>query len=369
MRGTRILHIAPAYQINGGGIFEVVENLSSAQCKEKNTLVDIMCLETFIKKDGLNKVIYNVFPSSIMQIKLIALTLKFLFMKMRLYDVVHIHGAWSYQLAFIVPFIFFYKNKIVYQPHGLLCRVPMKKSWLIKRIAWFTYQGLFLTFCKNIICCSNKERDELLSLCKSPHKIKVIPNGLDGAFFTNKSSADPRKDRFLFFSQIIPIKNLESLFHAVAMLKRNDTVDIYIDIYGYGPETYIAELRNLVDKLSINDNIIFKGRIARDNRVDIYDRYKYFVLPSLSENFGIAVLEALSRGCKVIVSRQTPWVDYDHGNITLIDPEKKSIYDALKALITDNNGPVSLNAKNNFNIAEFSWDELSKDFVRLYFDK
>jgi len=104
LKKINILHIAPAYQVHGGGIFEVVENLSSVQCEETNTSVDILCLETFKGIKDLKKTTHNLLPSSIRQVRLIFLTIKFLFMKIGFYDVVHIHGAWSFQFFFIVPF-------------------------------------------------------------------------------------------------------------------------------------------------------------------------------------------------------------------------------------------------------------------------
>ena len=105
----KILHIAPAYQIKGGGIFEVVENLSTSQCKNKKNLVDIHCLESFNGVCPSSKTIYNLLPSRVTQILLMYKTVIFLRNRMYQYDIVHIHGAWSFQFLLITPFIFFYK--------------------------------------------------------------------------------------------------------------------------------------------------------------------------------------------------------------------------------------------------------------------
>ena len=200
----KILHIAPAYQTKGGGIFEVVENLSNSQCKNKKNLVDILCLETFNEKHHTSKATYSLLPSRVTQILLMHKTVNFLRNRMRHYDIVHIHGAWSFQFLLVAPFIFFFKRKIIYQPHGLLCPIRMKKSWLIKKLAWLSYQRYFLKYSRNIVCCSKKEKDEVFDIYSRRENIKVIPNGLDDEFFLDRSTKFQRKNRFMFFSQIIP---------------------------------------------------------------------------------------------------------------------------------------------------------------------
>jgi glycosyltransferase involved in cell wall biosynthesis len=368
MQKTKILHIAPAYQIKGGGIFEVVKNLSTSQCKDKNTLVDILCLETFIEIQDLSKVTYSLLPSKITQFALMYATFNFLRSRMDRYDIIHIHGAWSFQFLLVAPFIFSHKKRIVYQPHGLLSPICVKKSWFIKKLAWLFYQRYFLKYSRNIVCCSKKEESEISSICVESNKIKVIPNGLDDEFFLeNSPNTFKCENRFMFFSQVTPIKNLESVFHAISTLKSKDSYNVYLDIYGYGQENYVCKLKALINKLSISENISFKGAVSRSKRVAIYDKYTYFILPSLSENFAIVVLEALSRGCKVFVSTQTPWIEYEHNNLTLLDPDESSIYSALKSQLIDNQHPVNVKSDSRLSLAEFNWDKISAQFKKIYF--
>jgi glycosyltransferase involved in cell wall biosynthesis len=342
--------------------------LSATQCKDKETIVDILCLDTFKDTCSLNKTIYNLLPSKITSFSLMYATVNFLRSRMKLYDIIHIHGAWSFQFFLIAPFIYFSQKKIIYQPHGLLCPIRMKKSWLIKKLAWIFYQRYFLKYSRYIVCCSKKEAAEISSICAEPNKIKVIPNGLDDDFFLDKSSnTSKRLNRFMFFSQVIPIKNLESVFRAISTLKHKDSYDMYLDIYGYGSESYICKLKALINKLSISKNISFKGAVSRSERTVVYDKYTYFILPSLSENFAIVVLEALSRGCKVFVSTQTPWKDYEHSKLILLDPDEFSVYSALKTQLIDNQRPTDFKSNSRLNLADFNWDEISAQFNKLYF--
>jgi glycosyltransferase involved in cell wall biosynthesis len=364
-----ILHFAPAYQNRGGGIYEVVENLSKAQCANNKSIVDILVLETFVGTHPINKNIYNLLPSKFSQFKLMFKVLNFLFRRVKNYDVIHIHGAWSVQFLLVIPFLYLNRKKIVYQPHGLLSPDTIKKNLLIKKIAWLCYQNFFIRFSKLIICCSERERLDLSSYRLAREKLIIIPNGIDDSFFDKRPNSAPRQSRFLYVSQITPIKNLESLFYAMNILNESDSYNIYLDIYGYGSDSYIDELKDLATTLSIAGNVSFKGTLAREDRVPIYDRYEYFILPSLSENFGIAVLEALSRGCKVLVSNKTPWQDYKHPDLTLFKPDKHSISIAIKSVLAGVKTTSVTVAKPEFDLDGFKWENIAFKFFNIYFDK
>ena len=56
------------------------------------------------------------------------------------------------------------------------------------------------------------------------------------------------------------------------------------------------------------DNFVkFIDPVSGEDKVDLYDSCYIFILPSFNENFGIVVLEALSRGLPVIATMGTPW--------------------------------------------------------------
>ena len=369
MNSFKILHFAPAYQNQGGGIYEVVENLSEAQCSNERSSVDILALETFVGTYPTNKNIYNLLPSKFTQYKLIFQVLNFMFRHAKSYDIIHIHGAWAAQFLLVYPFLYLNRKKIVYQPHGLLSPDTLKKNGHIKKLAWLCYQQFFLRFSKLIICCSERERLDLSNYRLARKKLTIVPNGIDKAFFDESSNFSPRKNRFLYVSQITPIKNLKSLFHAIKILNQQESYNIYLDIYGYGSNSYINELKHLAASLSIADNVFFKGGLAREDRVTIYDSYEYFILPSLSENFGIAVLEALSRGCKVLVSKRTPWKDYKHPALTLFEPDQHSICIAVKSVLASAKLSPVTETKPEFDLDSFRWENIALECFNAYFNK
>jgi len=68
-------------------------------------------------------------------------------------------------------------------------------------------------------------------------------------------------------------------------------------------EDGFEELEQLVKKLKINDAISFPGRITTQEKLQLYQRSKIFVQPSVFEAFGAAQAEAMSCGVPVITNR------------------------------------------------------------------
>ena len=67
----------------------------------------------------------------------------------------------------------------------------------------------------------------------------------------------------------------------------------------------LPELTELVAELGIGDRVVFAGFVGRDKIYDLYEHADVFVVPSVSEPFGIVPLEAMQSGVPVILSRQT----------------------------------------------------------------
>jgi glycosyltransferase involved in cell wall biosynthesis len=364
----KILHIAPAYCENGGGIHEVVENLSHEQANNNSIVhVDIVSIENIRKKTLNSRNIYDILPSKIYQINKIIRSLNFFAINLQNYDVIHIHGAWSFQLILYLPFLNKYKEKSVYQPHGLIDPVRTKKNYFVKMIAWRIYQQYYLKLAKKIIACSAKEEIEIKLLTKKKINIRTIPNGIDNQFFEKKLIKQIiNSKKLLFFSQIIPVKNIESIIKAISILNKESNLVIYLDIYGYGETQYIKNLINLSKYLDVMTYINFRGPVERENRIKIYDEYDYFILPSYSENFGIVVLEALSRGCIVFTSNSTPWVYHYHENLRITGHDPNSIAESLKNEYAGKNIILNKEEFIKINIINYKWKSLEVSFNNFY---
>ena len=115
--------------------------------------------------------------------------------------------------------------------------------------------------------------------------------------------------RLVFASRIHPVKNLTYALEAVAKLD----VPVAFDIYGSMEDRdYWQTCEELIAKMPEHIKVTYRGRLDAAEAREIARGYDAFILPTMSENYGYAIEEALLCGCPVIISRgTTPWDDVD----------------------------------------------------------
>ncbi|TYL84600.1 glycosyltransferase [Bradyrhizobium cytisi] len=124
------------------------------------------------------------------------------------------------------------------------------------------------------------------------------------------SAWEPRESgspfRLCFLSRISPKKNLTGALRAVSLAKARVVFDIY------GPkedETYWEECQKLIDGLPPHVSVAYRGEVAHQDIASVFACYDLFLFPTLGENYGHVIFEAMSVGLPVLTSDQTPWND------------------------------------------------------------
>jgi glycosyltransferase involved in cell wall biosynthesis len=122
----------------------------------------------------------------------------------------------------------------------------------------------------------------------------------------------PRKDcgtlHIVFLSRISPMKNLGFAIETVHGLAG----EIYLDIYGPVNDTpyeraYWLRCKEQLRSLPANIRATYHGSVAHSDVPHVFAKHDLLLLPTLGENFGHAILEAMSAGCPVLISDRTPW--------------------------------------------------------------
>jgi glycosyltransferase involved in cell wall biosynthesis len=116
----------------------------------------------------------------------------------------------------------------------------------------------------------------------------------------------PGKLKLVFISRIHPKKNLHFLLELLAGW--TNPASLQLDIYGDADEpSYLHQCKAIMEKLPANRIVEFKGPVDNKEVFAVLSNYHAFVLPSLGENFGHAIFEALESGKPVLISNRTPW--------------------------------------------------------------
>lgn len=218
-------------------------------------------------------------------------------------DIVHNHSLWSMvNLAsgWVVPGK---RAKLVTAPRGTLSEWALSLSKWRKQLLW-PVQRRVLSMADLLHATSE---DEYADIRRAGFTVPVaiIPNGIDlpEMLATRTQSREVRT--LLFLSRIHPIKGIERLLDAWAPLEHGHP-DWQLKIVGPGNADYIAGLQAQAGRIGAR-RVVFSGAMYGRDKAAAYRNADLFVLPTHSENFGMAVAESLAYECPAIVSHGAPW--------------------------------------------------------------
>lgn len=197
---------------------------------------------------------------------------------------------------------------ILLTPDGDVCTNAMRLKSLKKNAAAF--------FCRMVgtfkdIWFQSTSNDEAKNLVKylgvKKDRISLLSNL--PCMFSAREDYIKSKDRLrvVFFSRIHPKKNLHYALEIISKLG----MPVEFDIYGsLENKEYWNECQKIIATLNSNIQVTYKGRLDADEARVVAKDYDVFFFPTLSENYGYVIEEALICGCPVIISRgTTPWDD------------------------------------------------------------
>jgi glycosyltransferase involved in cell wall biosynthesis len=286
-----------------------------------------------------------------------------LWKKVRSFDVVHIHAWWNL-VSVLSCFITLARGvPVILSPRGTLSSYSFANHhvWLKKLIHRIVGKPL-LNRC-HIHTTSEREEAAIQRLLK-PKSIIRIHNAVNLPVYIPTKLQESKTLKLLFFSRIEQKKGLELLFAALAVI----SIPYRLTIAGSGDEAYIATLRKLSQQYQIDTNINWIG-FKGNNKFEMIAQHHLLVLPSHDENFGNVVIESLSVGVAVLISKEVGLAKYvnDKNLGWICDTNPLSIRAGLNE-IYQNQG--ALNIIREFApvmIAnDFNEDGLIKQYLEMY---
>jgi glycosyltransferase involved in cell wall biosynthesis len=201
-----------------------------------------------------------------------------------------------------------------------------------------------------IIADSEATKSDLLHYYKLPErKIRVIPLGVEDAFFQiGESRGDPEKF-ILCVSTLHPHKNLERLIRAFHVFEKSwpGFRLVIAGLKGFHTEALQA---------MASDSVQLTGWIPRQELYDLYSRAAAFVYPSTFEGFGLPVLEAMAAQVPLACSAIEPLKTIAGHGALLFDPtDEGAMVDAMHQLVSDSDLAHDLTSAGVLRAKEFSW--------------
>lgn len=222
-------------------------------------------------------------------------------------DLVHGHSLWMLPNIYASRAARFAGKKFVLSPRGTLSEWALKRSSFLKGCVGRMGQYRAIFSADMIHATSDQELAEVRSFgYQGP--VCVVPNGVavpDADCRPAGSEFRSRKPSLVYLSRIHPKKGLDLLLEVWPSLRQRFP-DWELNIAGPLDSAYAMELKAKAEQGGA-EGVSFLGEVLGREKLELLGGASVFVLPSYSENFGIAVAEALANAVPVVVSDKTPW--------------------------------------------------------------
>ena len=198
-------------------------------------------------------------------------------------------------------------------------------------------------------------------------KVLVIPNGIDFEEIQNSSraEADLTHPAILFVGRLEKIKGVGILIKSISFVA-SSIPDVHLFIAGKGEEE--SELKYLVKKIGIEDNVTFLGFIPVKEIYSYYRSADIFVAPSFSEAFPLVSLEAMACG-KPLLCFFKYWNWYDSSPPIISTNLPEEIANNIKRLIIDKTLRENFETQNREWVKKYhNMQEIVQKFIYLYGD-
>ena len=151
-----------------------------------------------------------------------------------------------------------------------------------------------------------------------------------------KNGIEISKHSYLYnIGRIDPKKGLEILLESFAKISKNHK-NLFLVISGTGIKKYVDEIKELAQKLKINDLVKFTGFISDDEKLELYESAKLHVVTSHSDVHTTTAIESLAMGIPVVITKASdfPEIDEYKAGIT-VDSDSNSVCHAVEELLND----------------------------------
>ncbi len=291
------------------------------------------------------------------------------------FDVIHIHALFSFASVVAGAIARLRRVPYVVRPLGTLSSygVTQRRPWL-KRLSLRLIEGPLLRGAAYVHLTSESELDEAKALGLS-FSGGVIPLGVEQSVARpaepkgrSVASPDDACLTLLYLSRIDRKKNIEGLLSAFAMIAR-ERQDVTLNIAGDGPAEYVTTLKARAAALSIDRRVEWLGHVEGDAKSAVLAAADIFVLPSYSENFGIAAVEAMLAGRPCILADGVGVAGEAGaaGACRVTAPEPRALAEAIAQLLDDDAERERLGQlAAAFAQREYSTETMARRLIALY---
>ena len=238
------------------------------------------------------------------------------------YDLLYFNSFFSFKFTilplFIYKFFLFSKKPCIIAPRGEFSLGASKLKYIKKKI--YFYISKLLGLYNNLYwqASSDNEKKDILRNFRIAEKLIYIAPDLISYEPIALNYLSLRKSgplRIIFLSRISPMKNLNFLLRVL------QKVNFPIEFSIYGPKddlSYWKACLYSIDQLPSNIKLLIGDPVPQKQVKSILQKHDVVVLPTLGENFGHIIIEALIAGVPAIISDKTFWESDKEGALEVL---------------------------------------------------
>lgn len=280
------------------------------------------------------------------------------------YDLIHAH--FTYSAGYVGAKLKEFSGK------SLILTVHEDHNWLLNEIASKNEKLLYAwRSCDRIIRVNKRDMNEFKAINIDPSRLVYIPNGFSSRQFHSITKMDARERLEIPNDKIVLLnlaslelyKGQEYLIRAMKILavSRRDVI-----LYIVGKGSLKGQLQSLIDECALQEKVVLAGGDKSAEEVALWmNCCDLFVLPSISESFGIVQLEAMACGKPVIATYNggSEEIITDKGLGALVRPKDPC---ALAEALQEAMGKNWDAKKIADHASSFSWERIAERIAGLY---
>jgi glycosyltransferase involved in cell wall biosynthesis len=167
---------------------------------------------------------------------------------------------------------------------------------------------------------------------------------------------------FLFVGVIHPKKNVKTLLPLLRAFPRMAMV-----MAGPNDHPYASEVRQAADELGVGDRLVIPGAVSDRAKLWLYEHCRALLFPSISEGFGLPVVEAMSVGKPAFLSRLTSLPEIGGDVAYYFDSfEPDAMAHVVQRGLEDFDGHPQRASELRAYASRYSWTTAATEYWALY---
>lgn len=285
------------------------------------------------------------------------------------FDLIHLHGT-------LIPVKPIFNNSlpVIFTSHGAskkkLDHMEAKTLhfFIVKllRKHLFELEQEIVEKSDMLTAVSRSCADDLRMYHSLKKEITIVNNGVDTNFFV--PSKNRSNLRFILYTGRFEVfKGLSDLIECSSIVCKKYP-DVKFILVGSG--TILDNLKKQVNKLKLEDNIIFTGSLSKSQIIEYYQNATIFVLPSYREGFPTSLMEAMSCGIPSIatdVEGSSELIKHSENGLLVPPKNPEKLAESIMYLLENEEFRyrIGYNARDHI-VKNYDWETITDGFEKLY---